>query len=708
MLKRKGFSLPEVLVSILIIALVAAASYTAFFVLSGANEQSRNRLQAIALSQAAIEEVKAMAKNSFGNLNAVIWPEIAPEKHPRFTRVIRVTDPANSYGMFKRADITVNWDDQGQARFYHTSTLLSRPGGANLANIHGNVTNDTGDPVSGALVTLTGPGAPPSSPVTKSTNASGYYTCTDAVGNPQLQGGNWTVTVTHPSYFTKTELVQNLSPPEDRTCDVQLIPKPAPGAITGRFVIDGTTTAITSPRMIKASLYQGGSYKEEKNNSADSFTFSIDFTNSNPQYFTVNSQDAYKAGYCWQMSDSEGWGKNYNYRGWSSSVVRADSTVISSNPWNGGAPPIDRVCVNSGQTTPLGDIPLIHVPTVTLTGTVYNNSGTQTISGARVYIKWFDNTNWAADSDSSNPPLYSPAVTNEFGVYTIVVPAAYKLFPDQPANYIKARAYGPVPNTACCNGSTNVWSIADQIPAGETDNWERVFLNDSGGTQNFNLALVTPVQCGNAEGYVKDEKTGSALSGVTVTIAGNTATTSGGNYSFNCGTGSPYFKLPIDNHNVQAVKSGYYTFKSVGTTDVYASRPQIHIDPGQTTTYENIRLWPVGKGTLKVKVRQSGSGNNIEEAKVEIDHYSDGSYNQAENTNAQGEYLFTGAKAVVESLPPTGIPDDSYYKHNVIKKHTIKVSKPGYYDKTVTSIVVNTDPVPNADVVVDLDQIPGL
>ena len=66
--KNTGFTLVEVLTSIVIIALVAIASYTGFYVLSGGNEVSRNRLQAISVSQAALEEIRGVSRSDFTGL----------------------------------------------------------------------------------------------------------------------------------------------------------------------------------------------------------------------------------------------------------------------------------------------------------------------------------------------------------------------------------------------------------------------------------------------------------------------------------------------------------------------------------------------------------------------------------------------------------------------------------------------------------------
>lgn len=676
-MKKKSFTLIEVLVSVVIVALVAIASYTGFFVLTGGNERSRNRLWAVTLSQSALEEVRVAAKNNFDGLEtqyAAACVDTGGTPQPTsitgFQQTICIT-PESS--MFKKADVTISWTERGSPRQYNTSLLISRPPEPLPANIFGSVTNvNTGARVSGAQVEITHQTTSVIATTTTATNIScpghpehdpkDYHFC-DAAGNFQLDTGSWDLRAIHSAYEDFGPLaVSGLSSDEDRLVDIQLTPKPTPAYIQGRF-IDGITTLPISPT---AYLYEGGANKD--NQTASSFNFQITFSSPNPRCFTINTDNTYYINkYVGNFPDCNGWGKSFNYRGWSSAVVDAGGGINCSNPWNGN-PSSDRVCVNPGETQDLGNIALVPVPTATLTGYVYQSDGTTPVAGATVYINWYNST--------SSAYRYSSATTDGSGYYSALIPAAQELFPDNSSYYNQVRACGNVPRMGCCDSPSTQWACSS---------WVRIGPAYTGSTlsQDFTLPAGTDQKCGNADGYVVDGKTAGPISAATVSISVSTTTDGAGFYEFKCAAAG--YRIPIGNRPVSASKSGYYMFSSAGN-NWYASRPQITITENNTTTYENIRLWPAGYGIIRGRIVQSGTTPPVSGATVALDYYSDGSINQTVTTGSDGRFVFS---SVNESWPAPEAVGNTYYNQTT-RNHSLNVSYTAEYDTaTRANLILN-------------------
>lgn len=689
--KTRGFTLIELLVSIVIIAIIAIAGYTGFYALSGGNEVSRNRLHAISLSQAALEEIRGIARNNFGGLAAHYAGHVNQSTQTTgFARTINIAAVPGSANL-QRAEVTVVWDDKGQPRHYNTVTLISRPPDPLPGNFYGNVINAvTAERIVGARVYLTHATSGHTAVTTTATNidcpvhphhnATSYHFC-DNAGNFQLETGNWNLQVKCESAYGCTAYLNStvipLFPPalassEDRQVqDIQLEPKPEPANIIGNFVAAGTTNSVVG---LAVNLRKNGSLIRSTNNNAGGFSFSnIEFSNSNPQCFTIHTLQAYKKGYCGNFCGPTGSGINpatntkpYNYHGWSSSPVM-DGTINCSNPWFGNSA-TDRICVSPGQTYNLGNIALSSVPLAILKGVVRlcDECGMAPIENATVSASWYDGTSWPGS-----------ATTNFSGEYSLSVPAQQELFPS--GYYLRARANAPFQSFCCCTVTCTVWVSQNQ----DIDN----IYEGNTKTADF-LYNYPPMElCGNVQGKVMSGATGAKLSDVTVSVASiNVTTDTNGYYIFKCPNPEPTaFRIPAGNYVVNATKTGYYSFRSSGNS-IYSSVGNLSVTQFTTNTYQDIKLWPIGYGVIKGKVYHQGTTNPVIGATVQLNYYSDASIDRTATTDSNGNFEFTG---VYETWPVPAVLGNSYYSQTA-RLHYLKFRHPDYYDTSRSALTLKS------------------
>lgn len=682
MSRKKAFTLVEVLISIAVIAIISAASYTTFAVLSGSERTSRNHLTALTLLQGTLEEARAIAKNNFYAMNASSFVDFNQTRFPGFHRNVTVTSQSSS---LKKADVTINWKSKGQVlydqygnpygvsgddRFIRSSLTLSMPPEPLPANIHGLVTNsENGSPVPTATVNIQYTSAydPYGNPFVTSattlTDLNGRFTFIDADGNYILKTGNWSLRATKTNYEPSVVIqVPNLSSREDREVNLTMIPKGAPAYINGRFVTD-TGENI---KFFEVYLYQGGGMLDSFLTNNSGFSFTIDFaTGEGQKCFTVLTMSSYTKGYVGNFCDNDNWGKNYNYRGWSSSVVREDGSVVCQNPWAGNAS-LDRICVTSGETKDLGDIALVPLPWAIMSGTAYKNDGS-TVNGARINVLWHSGG------------LASQGVSGANGSYTVAVPALQELFPSQPTYYFKTYALADLETMGCCGElSTNT---ATDPTAGSYYTHGPAYTGSS-FTQDFHFPDPNTIKCGDVIGYVKDGKTGSALSGASITIAGKSAGSNAtGRYEFICPGGA----IPTGTQGVDAVRNGYYTF-TTGYNYFYATQPGVTVMENQTSTYPDIMMWPGGGGILQGRIVNAGSGAPLDETSVILDLGTIWSQ-QSLATGSDGIFTF---EEVPESWPPPEVVGNPYYRQEA-KTHRLDISKTLYVTKILGSITLDNN-----------------
>jgi uncharacterized membrane protein len=141
-----------------------------------------------------------------------------------------------------------------------------------------------------------------------------------------------------------------------------------------------------------------------------------------------------------------------------------------------------------------------------------------------------------------------------------------------------------------------------EITASEILGFTIAVFNDSGQTDSLPLAIpviITGPETGTLSGKVTDKKTGLALSGVSASTVGKTATTdSSGNYTFPA--------LSVGAYSVKFSKSGYYdvtqsaTVTTSGTTLNVALTPTSEPPPDGGTAFPWIPVVAVMAGAIVV------------------------------------------------------------------------------------------------------------
>lgn len=685
MKENKGFSLVEVLISILIIALVSVGSYVAFFVLSQSTQKSRNFLQAVSLGQAALEEVRTVAKNNFDGLgvNVFFADNIDQQKFPDFHRSVNITILSSLY---KKADVQITWKDRdGSSREYNISTVISRPPEPLPGNIFGQVTRATNaQAINLATVRATYSGT--TFIVETSTNTTGEYNFINA----QLKPGNWQLKASRNGYYDSPDIpVNNLKSGENRQVDITLTPA-GPANITGRIIDGPSKTPINNMRVY---IYENGGKPAEYssnnfvNNMGSGFRFTLqNFPDENTQRcFTINTQNTYSftsgiyIGYYGAFCDPMGWGKDKNFMGWSSSIVREDNSTQCNNLWNGAAS-YDRVCVKSGETVDLGNIALYQVPKIHIQGNVYYSDNTP-VQGAKVTVSW------PSIFGGGSVVLPSPT-TDSSGHYQTMgfprIPAMQELFPVDPKYELVVKANKTVSVNNCCGQS---------VPQTLSNSTKSGSLYSNMGTASMpDIKLSLPAfspTCGGANGNVTDDKNKVGLSQVEVKFgSASVLTDNSGFYQYKCPDNNPY-KLNTQKYAVTANKAGYYNFTTSGSW-FYSWQPDVSVTEGNITN-KDIWLWPWGGGNIQGNVTIAGTEPvvPISAITVKLDYYSDGGNTTFEATNvtdANGMFIF---KNVPETWPVPAVVGKSYY-NQAKREHRLYVNATEqYYAGELTSITVN-------------------
>lgn len=669
---RRGFTLVEVIVSAIIVAFMGAVGFFSYANIRNANIDSRERDTAKIFAQRTMERVRADAQTGFdmlttANENAVLTTDpgetMVVSQFPDHNRTITIVDQGTPE--LKRVQVNIVWNHEQNPvapRNYQLVAILTRPGNLLPGNIQGKVSDSaTGTPVAYALVTINN--LVTGETHTIATNATtGFYTFANILsGAFTLTPGNWNLSATASGYDPYVHPANPVNVPANTEVTVNFnMVAQLTGTIQGHVEDLGSGAALLQ----YVSLLQGGNFVNMNDTTwaAGTFKFTISFASPGAQGFTLvtnregpgvtpdQKQRSFPylavSPHCGNFPDCEGWGKAYNYKGWSSAVVGADrETFIGCNPWNNFDANIQLL---PGQTIDIV-IKLVPVPTATLTGSVFNASGAL-VPNSSVSAYWHYN----------NTP-YSSVIAGD-GTYSLNVPAEQSLFDDDLVYYLRARAQATANRICCCDVTCAQTLIAGPFPVGPLYAGDVV-------TQDFTLPAPTDNICGDAKGNV-DEVNDGPVAGATVTIAGLTATTNGaGAYEFKCsGVG---YRIPQGAYAVNASKSGFYTFSSSGNS-FYAPRSSIQIIANNTKVYAPpIRLLRQGVGTVTGRVVEliGGVPTGVAGITVKLDWFSDGSDNQSVVTVANGTFAFNNAS---EAWPPSSVVGDSSFVQ-VSRKHTAKV-----------------------------------
>ncbi len=645
------------------------------------NDDSRNRSMATNFAQRSLERIRTEAQVNYDGLTtaniAVLFATDPQEldtasRFPGFTRQAVIT-PVDGSTEFKKIDLEIQWIDRGETRSYRFAAFLARPADPFPGNIHGTVTDAiTHNPVPGAAVTIRFAASPALS-LSTNTNAQGEYTFSDAsTGAYCVKPGSWAVTAVCAGYTDYTHGVTvNVGSNEDVDVDFAMQPKPDHAHIRG--TVRDTITGASLRQYV--SLYRNGVFvacNSAGQMNSGQFDFQIDFSVVEQRCYTlITSNQSTESSYpyianqhCGDFQDCWGWGRSYNYRGWSSAVVREDGSIQCGNPWAGSsAAGVDRICVNPGNDI-IVPITLAPIPTATMSGRVYAASGSPVQGQIRV--------DWHPASGSRFWGFYTTAAD---GSYSIPVPAEQELFPSSSAYYLRTYAYGSTPRTCCCNDACAQTVYSPTYTVGPVAEGQNV-------TQNFTLSAGADLTCGNASGIVNNARTGAGLDGVQVSIYGSRVTNGSGQYQFICpDTGK---SIPQGSYWVYASKTGYYSFTSQGNT-WYTARGVIQIIANADITYPSFKLLSIGKGTIHGRVVEAGVNLPVPSVQVNLDAY-DNAYDKTVTTGADGRFVFS---QIIESWPPAAVAGDPYFVQTA-RTHSITVPESAqYFAGGVNAVTLN-------------------
>jgi len=709
--EKKSFTLIEVILSIFIISLIAAAGYFSFVILHRTTESAHNRSLAVALALKSEEELRRIAQSNFDSLDSATIQNnfnsfSDPVNFPQFTRTLSVS-PFSGSTEIKRVEVTISWNERGRTRNYNYSFLLSRPPLPLPADICGRVFDkNTNNPVNDVTVKIICATKPSLfyEHITGSVgcggvdcSSGGCYTFANVDPTTGTHTFNlypnecniWNLSVLESSKYYKYDHPNSItifSGRETQVPDIYLTPKPEDAHIRVS-VIDKESG---NPLATRLSLYQDGNYKSYKWAPADwKIEFEEGVSNKCFTVVTGYKNDDYYYSYrynkhCGDFCDPEGWGKNYNYRGWSSAVVQEDESVICDNSW-WGSNDTDRICVTPGDTVNI-TIPLAEVPRATLKGYIKTEGG-EKIANARIRVWWHSWGWWASTNSDSD------------GYYEIEIPAAQELFPNEASYYLRVRVSGRV-GKGCCDEEIN------------SNKWERIGPVWKGDviTQDF-VIPGSEQNCGDVKGYIYDGKTGNPVNGARVRARGvSEYSDESGFYYFECedscpcrpGGSTPSYKccrLPTGKTEVWVKKEGeYYPFSSyygsrydtvdgirLYSRDFYnqSSIPEVDILEKNTVSYD-VNLWPIGRGKIIGHVKDASTDADIAGATVTLTLQA-GIGSKSTTTDENGNFEFDN---VFESWPPPDLPDTPYYNHTT-RNHSLKVEASGYEKTEIKDIKLN-------------------
>ena len=681
---KNGFSLVELIISSVVISVIGAAAWSSSSALMQANEVNRNNVIGVNLLRKSQEEVRQVAQSNFDTIgtgschfgvgNTCGFEDITAT-FPGYTRTMTV-GPYSGSTELKQVNVTVSWTALGQPRTLTSIILLSRPSQAVPGNVMGLITNGmTGAPIGGVdiLVTRSSPAKtlPTISSIITTPMPDGQnrnYTFLNMANQFQMEAGTWSLTARLPGYVDYVHPTAILvTPNTEQRINIQMTPSPN-ATITVYLSPQGTPPGFNAP-FGRVGLYKGGALISEVN-SAGANTFSIPFTSMSQQCFTVATRDMYRSGYAGGFSCSPP--QTQDPRGWSSSVVQADNSLVCSRPWNGSsATGIDRVCVSPGEARIIS-VPVVPVATRTVTGYVRRQDGTP-IANTPVVIRWHDGGDYPW-------PQKSPTVTtNSSGFYSAIVPALQELFANSVGNYLRVTSSALVPVLRCCNVATNE-QVSATIRSGP------LFRGNALPSQDITISTVNRTDvCGDASGSIRDARTGSPLSGVAVNLSRAGTTDSSGAYMYRCAAGvTPPYSIVAGTYTLTATRTGYYAYNSGGNS-VYSrlnATGGVPVAGNQVNAVGSIGLWPQGSGTLNITVLRQGTATPVTNASVALSGPT--SVNLSSGSSG-GVYAFNN---ILETWPVPEVLGNPQFNQTV-RTYTVRVTHSAYEDAVPLSVTLN-------------------
>lgn len=469
---------------------------------------------------------------------------------------------------------------------------------------------------------------------------------------------------------------------KETRCDFMMEPYPQDGFVRVNLVNPnnpGAPPVFSSSSLVY--LHKNGFKQQEKNTGGSTHIFTIKFFDTNEQCFTVATANSYLAGWYGDFTCNPERGRErYDFRGWSSSLP--EEQVAAGHVTSGcqaswfGSSILDDVCVTPGSTTVV-DAPLKYgIPSKILKGKVRDTNG-NILVGATVTID-------GANFPYTNKPASMTVTTDATGSYQIVVPAKQAYFFDNEERIVGEASYTAT-YTTCCNQPNTVSKSSGRL------NLMNIYaLSPPELTYDFVINITPPPNsnCGNADGTVKNDKTGAVVSGVNVALYGASnwkATSLTGAYKFSCSSASPPpYSLSVGTYPVvtQWVQNSaeFYEFSSTGN-DIYTPRTtwsadgRVAVNTNLVTTVPLFGIWPVGYGNFEVVVVDQVTDAPVQNAKVEL--FGDGYLvDGVWYTDVLGKVTFTHMN---ETWPPALLPaGNPNYKYTPVRKYSFKVTHPNY------------------------------
>ncbi|MCA9394384.1 MAG: carboxypeptidase regulatory-like domain-containing protein [Candidatus Omnitrophica bacterium] len=674
---KQGLTLVEMMVGVVVISLISVAGWVSVSVMTRSQAMARDIVTATNLLQQSQEEVRrvAQADTVFDMLERCDFPPDNADLDcglrdlsgdtifGGFDRSLQVT-LVNGSPELKRTVVSVTWQDlNGMAQQRRSVAYLSRPPDPLAGNLKGFVCSEDAsmDPLGGIRVELDST----TSTASYSTTSVGFtdddganfsfaeFDGFDNFGQGRfiLPAGSYILTVNDNRYQPYTHPVPITISPNEEKADLSfcLTPKPDEAHIFGNVIDQSTGQLISTFSRGQINLYQNGSRVTRTSNRRD-YNFTIAFDDTDPQYFTVNTTDAFRLGYAYAVGAAGAPSCTYQYQreGFSTAVVQDDMSLICSNPYFGSSA-ADRIEVRPGDNIQL-DLPVTPVPEVLITGRVIDSNG-QPVANATVRARWprSDYQDWRKGTQLQT------ASTDGNGNFTFSVPAVQAMFPasDPNRNFLEVWANGQVAVMTCCDLLQNVSRDSNRLYPGP--------LLPGDPPRDIGT-LVIPVQdqnCGNVGGTLIDDATGNALQGVSVNISVTDTTDATGDYQIACDPAQTGFRLQTNNYRFSAQRSGYYTNESVGN-DQYVRRGSsgydVPINTDSVTDYD-ARMWPRGFANVTVTVFDQTTGQPMDGVAVVLDPYSGSNLTQV--TTGGGVATFSN---IPETWPPLGLPADGYYQ----------------------------------------------
>jgi prepilin-type N-terminal cleavage/methylation domain-containing protein len=704
--ENKGMSLVEVLVAMVVAGLVSFFAWMSSSVITRSNAVAQNRSTAVNLLQKSQEELRVIIqeKNSFDSIEHCQFPQTGLEpleetcglediraSFPGFIRTANFSVPFSSTEI-KEVVITVSWTYLGRPYEMTSTMLLARPPERRPGNVLGRVTDESaGSPVDSVKILLTHLTEPGKTRTTISgtDNGTENYNFKDSLsGVFTVPAGDWEFTATCDGYedYRHADAV-SVQPDQETRVDFGMKSKPGDARLTVRLTdLSGNAVPLNWYAYVEA-YHEGGLFRDKygtstqaRNVSRRTWTFDADQITDDGLSLTVRTRNALRAGWVGDFSCEAD--NTYDAHGWSSAIVQDDGTVHCGSPRSGDAAS-DRITLHYEDDITV-DVPLASMPLATLSGRMIDSDGSPLVSqSVRIYAQWSNGWAWY--------PYPITATTDAAGNYSVSIPAAAEIFPDDEfsgmTGRVRVRAYAYVGSVKrCCGVPGMEWRYSD-------GGWLTVGPVNAGGVVRQDFVFVTDqasVNCGNLQGTVRDDSAGSVMPGVEVTVVSQTEhTDSAGGYLYACPDGSaePYL-LRTGSQTVILKHDDFYDYDSRGSW-WYADGPEAQIVTDSLSVY-NGRIWPLGRGTIRVLVRSAGSGAALAGMNVVLNRYAqtDAGNVFTAQTDAAGQVVFENMN---ESWPPLGLPDGDAHYNYTARQHSLEVSDPDGGRETVTLSGITLD-----------------